>query len=149
MIINYFQANINDGKPQPSRRQQTAEDINRYIFCLNKVVENGHISLVDLRNEIKNDLEKSKGYEIDKKTLKRIVEKLKKDRLVKTVDFLVNITQADGFGQQNMVKTLVLDVDFDEKASVLLENPTIQNPTNRMNESGIKASGSATKESQK
>jgi hypothetical protein len=37
---------------------------------------NGHISMVDLRNDIKNDLERGKGFEIDKKTLKRIVEKL-------------------------------------------------------------------------
>jgi len=47
--------------------------------------------LVDLRNDIKNELEKHKGFEIDKKTLKRIIDKLKKDNLVKTVDFLVNI----------------------------------------------------------
>ena len=69
----------------------TVETINRYIFCLNKVTGNGHISLVDLRNDIKNELEKHKGFEIDKKTLKRIIDKLKKDNLVKTVDFLVNI----------------------------------------------------------
>lgn len=69
----------------------TVETINRYIFCLNKVTELGHISLVDLRNEIKNELEKNKGFEIDKKTLKRIVDKLKQDNLIKTVDFLVNI----------------------------------------------------------
>ena len=55
------------------------------------MVGNKHISLVDLRNDIKNDLEKSKGFEIDKKTLKRIVEKLKKDKLVKTVDFMVTL----------------------------------------------------------
>jgi len=48
--------------------------------------------MVDLRNDIKCELEKNKGFEIDKKTLKRIVEKLKKHNLVKTVDFLVNIT---------------------------------------------------------
>ena len=47
--------------------------------------------MVDLRNDIKNELEKNKGFEIDKKTLKRIIDKLRKDNLVKTVDFLVNI----------------------------------------------------------
>ena len=86
---------------------------------------------MDLRNDIKNDLEKSKGFEIDKKTLKRIVEKLKKDKLVKTVDFMVTLEQADGTGEQTMVKTLVLDVDFDERSSILMDNPTIANPTNR------------------
>jgi hypothetical protein len=47
--------------------------------------------LVELRNDVKNELEKSKGFEIDKKTLKRIVEKLQQDKLVKTVDFLVTV----------------------------------------------------------
>ena len=44
-----------------------------------------------MRNDIKNVLEKGKGFEIDKKTLKRIVDKLLKDKLVKTVDFLVTL----------------------------------------------------------
>jgi FKBP-type peptidyl-prolyl cis-trans isomerase (trigger factor) len=69
----------------------TVQTINRYVYCLNKVIESGHISLVDLRNDIKNDLEKAKGFEIDKKTLKRIIEKLVKDKLLKTVDFLVTV----------------------------------------------------------
>lgn len=47
--------------------------------------------MVDLRNDIKTILEKGKGFEIDKKTLKRIVDKLLKDKLVKTVDFLVTL----------------------------------------------------------
>jgi galactokinase/mevalonate kinase-like predicted kinase len=54
----------------------TIETINRYIFCLNEVNFQGNISLVDLRNNIKNVLERSKGFEIDKKTLKRIIERL-------------------------------------------------------------------------
>jgi hypothetical protein len=47
--------------------------------------------MVDLRNDIKNILERGKGFEIDKKTLKRIVDKLKRDKLVNTVDFLVTL----------------------------------------------------------
>ncbi|CDW77868.1 UNKNOWN [Stylonychia lemnae] len=135
IIMDYFQDIIQEGKVSSARRQLTVETINRYIYCLNKVTENGHISLVDLRNDIKNELEKNKGFEIDKKTLKRIIEKLKKDNLVKTVDFLVNIQQADGFGQQNMVKTLVLDTEFDQNSAILMDNPTISNPTNRISES--------------
>jgi hypothetical protein len=73
------------------------------------VYEKRNISIVDLRNDIKNELEKLKGFEIDKKTLKRIVDNLKTDGLVKTVDFLVTVEQANGFGSQKMVKTLVLD----------------------------------------
>ena len=37
----------------------------------------GHISEVDLRNKIKMDLERTKRYEMDKKTLRRIIENLR------------------------------------------------------------------------
>lgn len=87
--------------------------------------------MVDLRNDIKNDLERGKGFEIDKKTLKRIIEKLVSEKLVKTVDFLVTVQQADKNGIQNIVKTLVLDPDLDETQADLLNNRTIANPTNR------------------
>lgn len=53
--------------------------------------EKKNISIVDLRNDIKNELEKHKGFEIDKKTLKRIIDNLKTDNLVKTVDFLITV----------------------------------------------------------
>jgi hypothetical protein len=36
-------------------------------------------------------LERGKGFEIDKKTLKRIIDKLDKVKLIKTVDFLVTV----------------------------------------------------------
>ena len=91
----------------------------------------GHISLVDLRNDIKNILEKGKGFEIDKKTLKRIIERLQRDKLIKTVNFKVTVQQAEGAGVQTIVKTLVLDPDFNEGAAELMMNPTIANPTNR------------------
>ena len=53
---------------------------------------------MDIRNGIKNELEKGKGFEIDKKTLKRIIEKLALEKLVKTVDFLVTLEQSEGLG---------------------------------------------------
>ncbi len=87
--------------------------------------------MVELRNDVKNELEKSKGFEIDKKTLKRIVEKLQQDKLVKTVDFLVTVQQAEGQGSQNIVKTILLDPDMDETQMDLLNNKTLANPTNR------------------
>lgn len=87
--------------------------------------------MVELRNDIKQDLEKSKGFEIDKKTLKRIVDKLLRDGLVKTVDFLVTLEAAEGNGVQSIVKTLVLDPDVNEQEAQLMLNPTIANPTNR------------------
>lgn len=51
-----------------------------------------------MRNDIKYILEKGKGFEIDKKTLKRIIDKLLRDKLIKTVDFLVTVEQAEGTG---------------------------------------------------
>ena len=59
------------------------ETINRYIFTLNAVHNTkGHISEVELRKKIKNELEKAKSFEMDKKTLKRIIENLRKEGLV-------------------------------------------------------------------
>lgn len=86
---------------------------------------------MDIRNGIKNELEKGKGFEIDKKTLKRIIEKLALEKLVKTVDFLVTLEQSEGLGSQTLVKTLVLDPQLDESQVDLMKNPTIANPTNR------------------
>jgi hypothetical protein len=91
MLQEYFTELITQGKGASARRTLTIQTINRYIYCLNQVMDCGHISLVDIRNGIKNELEKGKGYEIDKKTLKRIIEKLAQDKLVKTVDFLVTV----------------------------------------------------------
>lgn len=78
---------ITDGKESASRRSFAVETINRYIFCLNKVVECGVISSIDLQNSISEVLEKEKPFEIDKRTLKNIVEKLEHDNLVQTVRF--------------------------------------------------------------
>jgi len=61
-------------------------------------MQQGHISLVDLRNDIKSILEKGKGFEIDKKTLKRIIDRLLRDKLIKTVNFKVTVQQAEGLG---------------------------------------------------
>lgn len=74
----------------------TVETINRYIYTLNAVHNSrGHISEIELRKRIKNDLEKSKNFEMDKKTLKRIIENLRKDGLVQTKNFKVTIYQAN------------------------------------------------------
>lgn len=53
--------------------------------------ERGHISEVELRKRIKMELEKDKGFEMDKKTLRRIVDNLKREGLVKTKQFKVTI----------------------------------------------------------
>lgn len=99
LVRQYFISLCQESSTQQTRtrsRHLTVDTINRYIFVLNQVHESpqGHISEVELRKKIKNDLEKEKPHEMDKKTLKRIVENLKKDNLVKTRDFKVTIYQA-------------------------------------------------------
>ena len=80
---------------QTSSRHLTVETINRYIFTLNAVheVEMGHISEVDLRNKIKMELERTKKYEMDKKTLRRIIENLRQENFIVTKKFKVAIEQ--------------------------------------------------------
>ena len=64
----------------------TIGSINRYIFTLNAVHESpgGHISEVDLRKRIKQELEQNKSFEMDKKTLRRIVDNLVNAGLIKS-----------------------------------------------------------------
>ena len=47
------------------------------------------------------ELERDKGFEMDKKTLKRIVENLKREGLVKTKQFRVTIYQDKVAGYKN------------------------------------------------
>ena len=49
------------------------------------------MSEVQLRKLIKEDLERDKSHEMDKKTLKRILENLKRKELIKTKDFRVSL----------------------------------------------------------
>lgn len=64
----------------------TIGSINRYIFTLNAVHESagGHISEVELRKRIKQELEQNKSFEMDKKTLRRIVDNLVNAGLIKS-----------------------------------------------------------------
>ena len=96
IVKEFFVRLIQGGAPSQMRtptRHLTIETINRYIFTLNVVQESerGHISEVELRKRIKMELEKDKGFEMDKKTLRRIVDNLKREGLVKTKQFKVTI----------------------------------------------------------
>lgn len=100
IIVKEFFVRLIQGGAAPSQtrtptRHLTIETINRYIFVLNVVQdsERGHISEVELRKRIKMELERDKGFEMDKKTLRRIVENLKQASLVKTKQFKVTIYQ--------------------------------------------------------
>ena len=93
-VVKQFFIRLIQGKTQQtSSRHLTVETINRYIFTLNALHESeyGHISEVDLRNLIKMDLEKHKKHEMDKKTLRRIIDYLRKEDLLKIKRFLVTI----------------------------------------------------------
>jgi hypothetical protein len=71
------------------------------------------VSELTVRQRIKTELEKQKSFEMDKKTLRRIIENLKRDGLLLAKDFKVTIKpykQEDGEGQM-IVKTLLLAPD--------------------------------------
>lgn len=93
VVKKYFISLITEVNPgsagHNSTRHLTIETINRYIFCLNLVnnSEHGHVSELVVRSQIKLDLEKNKNHEMDKKTLRRIIENLKRDNLIRTKDF--------------------------------------------------------------
>jgi hypothetical protein len=95
LVKKYFIGLITDVNPSNaghnSSRHLTIETINRYIFCLNLVnnSERGHVSELVVRSQIKMDLEKNKNHEMDKKTLRRIIENLKRDNLIRTKDFQI------------------------------------------------------------
>jgi len=77
---------------------------------------------------------------MDKKTLRRIIENLKKDSLIITKDFQIKIkphsntsvnTKTEGFGQI-ITKTILLAPDCKLTDDELMrENQTIANPTNK------------------
>lgn len=103
-MVKQFFINLIRENTQQSSRHLTVETINRYIYTLNAVQNSrGHISEIALRKLIKSDLEQSKSFEMDKKTLKRIIENLRKEGLVQTKHFKVTIYQA-----------MQTDSDFDE-----------------------------------
>ena len=77
------------------RQSLTTQILDRYIFCLNTVQEKRFIPIIDLKKEIKRDLEANRNFLIDKKTVKRIIMILKAEGLVATKDIRVTISYAD------------------------------------------------------
>jgi DNA-binding GntR family transcriptional regulator len=51
----------------------------------------GHVAELEIRQRIKTELEKQKSFEMDKKTLRRIVDNLKREGLLQTRDFKISI----------------------------------------------------------
>jgi len=101
----------------------TPVNFNRHIFILNKLILQGPKSLVELRNEIKDELEAGSTCEIDKKSLKRVVENLKRKQLAKSVDFSVTISGEEQALEQT--KTVVIPFDMDPSDPRIQRNPTI------------------------
>jgi cell shape-determining protein MreC len=66
-----------------SRRMMANETLNRYIFTLNKVYESEVYSMQELIQTIQYELEGSFKEKIDKKTLKRILDLLSSQDLIK------------------------------------------------------------------
>ena len=60
---------------------------NRYIFILNILYQNKILSLVEIKHHISEDLEKNKGFVIDRKTIRRLLTTLEKIGLIKVVRY--------------------------------------------------------------
>lgn len=90
------------------------------------------MSELSVRQQIKKVLEQNKGFEMDKKTLKRIVENLESAGLLRTREFNVKIKAQFGKDSETIRKTVLLSLDCGLTDEQLIEdNPTINNPTNR------------------
>ena len=65
------------------------DSINRYIQCLNKIYEDGIMSEADLKKYIMKDaglIKYGDRIMVDRKTIKRTIEKLVNNKLVKCKD---------------------------------------------------------------
>ena len=80
------------------QRQITAQTLNRLVFCLNKVEEKEVISLLDLKFDLQRELEGAYTWEIDKRTVKKLVDLLVKCELVKVQKYSVTVEHANGKG---------------------------------------------------
>lgn len=101
LLIDYFRHIITLHTAGPSatlkgRRTLTTQHLDRYIFCINQVVEKGFIPLLDLIKDIRTQLEGNRGYSIDKKTVRRIVEHLEAEQLLCTKDVKVTVMYGQG-----------------------------------------------------
>ena len=68
------------------------------MFCLNKVEEKEVISLLDLKFDLQRELEGAYTWEIDKRTVKKLVDLLVKCELVKVQKYSVTVEHANGKG---------------------------------------------------
>lgn len=108
MLIDYFRhimnlyMNKDSGTMLKGRRTYTTQHLDRYIFVLNKVSEHRFIPLIDLIKEIRTDLEANRGFRIDKKTVKRIVEHLQMEGLLMAKDVKVTY-QMEGLPEDELM----------------------------------------------
>ncbi len=95
VLVGIIEESDRAAQKQKKRREITNEALNRYIFCLNKVEENKVLSMLELLNMILNDLEKSHGITIARKTLKKITSNLTHSGLIRTSAFTVNLCPSE------------------------------------------------------
>lgn len=93
--------NGHDSAMLKGRRALTTQHMDRYIFCLNKVILYNFIPLIDLAKEIKTDLEAKYKYAIDKKTLRRILSHLEAEGLLCIKEIKVTISYGQLYGYES------------------------------------------------
>ena len=79
-IINYM-SSIEKNK------NVSLSSYNRYIFILNLINQKKVLSLVEIKHHISKELEKNKGFVIDRKTIRRLLTTLEKIGLIKITKY--------------------------------------------------------------
>jgi hypothetical protein len=83
ILLDYFNAHLNLFKIK------SINDVsyNRYIYTLNKINQSKFITVNELKVYILNELEKTIGFVIDRRTIKNLFMNLEKLGLIKTLEF--------------------------------------------------------------
>ena len=123
---------LGDSKGRESKkrgRDVPLESFRRYISVLNLIWIKEVISFIDLTNTLNQDSQIS-GVKVDKKTIKRIVENLKRGHLVKEHAFKVTLSVAVAGGESADISKVMLShpgvSDLDPRIE---SDPAIANPT--------------------
>ncbi len=78
------------------KRIVTVETLNRYIFALNTIYVEKVVTALDLKLKIRKELEGRLGWEIDKKTVLKMLAVLEQEGLLAMKEFPLQTQKADG-----------------------------------------------------
>jgi hypothetical protein len=112
---------------------------NRYLYCLNMIRTNEILSAIDLKRLIVDQLEKKKGYIIDRKTLKKILKNLEGLGLIKILEYEITMKnkEYDYIKNKEIKQSKVIavrrDIDITEDVLEKLEKDLKSNKPKKQN----------------